>query len=151
MKTLRLMLVDDEQDDRTTFRRAATKVKLKYEVDEFSNADDALTMLRASHDKGCQYVVITDLKMPRKTGSELIAEVRADPRISATPMFILSSSNLTEDMRKSYGAGADGYLVKGCGQLILGQHIMEISDFCDAVRELPGQVRLPVRPPETVA
>jgi CheY-like chemotaxis protein len=57
-------------------------------------------------------VVIADLKMPRKSGLEFLAWVKAHPEAQAIPTILLSASREEVDVRRAYDLGANTYFVK---------------------------------------
>jgi CheY-like chemotaxis protein len=60
-------------------------------------------------------VVLLDLKMPRVDGLEVLRRIREDPRLRPTPVVMLTSSEDERDVRASYDAGANAYVVKPVG------------------------------------
>lgn len=58
-------------------------------------------------------LVITDVDMPRMDGIELTKLIKADERIKARPVMIVSYKDREEDRRRGLDAGADHYLTKG--------------------------------------
>jgi CheY-like chemotaxis protein len=60
-------------------------------------------------------IIITDLKMPRMDGFELLRWLRAHPGCSAIPAIVMSSSGRPEDVIKAYNLGANCYFVKPSG------------------------------------
>jgi len=57
-------------------------------------------------------LVITDLKMPRKSGFDVISWIRTQPRLSTLPVVVLSASNEPADVDRALSLGANGYFVK---------------------------------------
>ena len=57
-------------------------------------------------------LVITDLEMPRMHGYDLLATIRADPRLKDLPVLVCSSRTAERDRRLARDAGASDYLVK---------------------------------------
>jgi CheY-like chemotaxis protein len=57
-------------------------------------------------------VVILDIKMPGRSGFQVLAWIRRQPLLRSLPVIILSSSEMEADMRKGYALGANAYLVK---------------------------------------
>jgi CheY-like chemotaxis protein len=57
-------------------------------------------------------LVILDLKMPRLSGAETLAAIKADDRFKCLPVVMLTSSGETQDLRMCYRLGANGYVIK---------------------------------------
>ncbi|MCV7329687.1 SpoIIE family protein phosphatase [Mycobacterium cookii] len=57
-------------------------------------------------------VIVTDVMMPRLDGFEFIAAIRADPKLAATPVLMLSARAGAEAISEGYSGGADDYLPK---------------------------------------
>jgi len=56
-----------------------------------------------------------DLKMPRKSGLEVLEWVRRQPGLKRLPIIVLTSSNQSPDINRAYELGANSYLVKPAG------------------------------------
>jgi CheY-like chemotaxis protein len=87
-------------------------------------------------------VVLLDLKMPKMDGLEVLKRMRADAKLRAVPVVILTSSREERDIIEGYKLGVNAYVVKPVG----------FDDFVDAVKNLglfwavlnqppPGSVR----------
>ena len=50
--------------------------------------------------------------MPKLSGVDLLARIRADPSIAATPVILLSAKALAADVKAGLDAGADDYITK---------------------------------------
>jgi len=74
-------------------------------------------------------LVLLDLKMPRKTGMEVLAWLREQPSLSHLPVFILTSSSQEEDIRRACGYEANGYLVKPSDPEELRSMVQAIQDY----------------------
>jgi two-component system, chemotaxis family, sensor kinase CheA len=57
-------------------------------------------------------LVISDIQMPRLDGFGLLEAIKSDPRLSATPVIIVSSVDGAEDQERGLSLGADAYIVK---------------------------------------
>ncbi len=62
-------------------------------------------------------LVLTDIRMPRKNGIELIGDIRESE--SEVPILVLTALNSVEDIVKGYVAGADEYVIKPCAMEVL--------------------------------
>lgn len=66
----------------------------------------------AQRDGGLPHLMLLDLHMPRIDGLEVLARIKADPRTRPIPVAVMSSSNQTSDMVRSYDHQANSYIVK---------------------------------------
>jgi len=57
-------------------------------------------------------VILLDLNLPRKSGRELLAEIKADPTLKTIPVVVLTTSQAESDIAQSYALHANAYLVK---------------------------------------
>ena len=57
-------------------------------------------------------LMILDLKMPRKTGLEVLEWLNTNKQVAVVPTIVLSASNLENDVRSAYHLGANTYFVK---------------------------------------
>ncbi|ELY96680.1 response regulator receiver protein [Natrialba chahannaoensis JCM 10990] len=60
-------------------------------------------------------LVLLDLNLPRTSGFEVLEEVRSDPDLASLPVLVLTSSEATEDIARSYDLCANAYLTKPDG------------------------------------
>lgn len=103
MKTLRVLLVDDDESSREL---AHTRLSLLgYQVTPCSNGKDAVAMVQA-HSIPFD-LLITDLRMPGMNGADLIALLRSSPATAELPILIVSA-----DPDSDLSAGADHVIHK---------------------------------------
>lgn len=57
-------------------------------------------------------VVILDLKLPRKSGLDVLREIRADERTTGIPVVMLTTSREQKDVVEAQNLGLNGYVVK---------------------------------------
>jgi two-component system sensor histidine kinase and response regulator WspE len=94
----RVLVIDDSTTVREALRRALDHGG--YAVDLAADGADGWTAVRT----GDYALVVTDVDLPRLSGHDLIARMRAEPRLAATPIVIVSY--------RDRPAGADRYLAK---------------------------------------
>ncbi len=79
-----------------------------YEVDLAASAEDALGKAREK-----KYgVFLVDVEMPGMDGFELIRRTKVDPRLSDTPVILVTSRGSPEDRKRGEEAGASAYVTK---------------------------------------
>jgi two-component system, chemotaxis family, sensor histidine kinase and response regulator WspE len=101
-------------DDSITVREAEKSLLQNrgYEVEVAVDGMDGWNALRAAH----YDLTVTDIDMPRMTGFELVAKIKADPKLHALPVIIVSYKDRQEDRMRGLDAGADRYITKGSFQ-----------------------------------
>jgi two-component system chemotaxis sensor kinase CheA len=121
----RIMVADDSL---TT--RSAMKALLEiagYTVIAAADGEEAFAQLATAN----AALVVSDVQMPRLDGLGLTRRIKADPRLRATPVILVTSLDAPEDRAAGLEAGADGYLVK---------REVERGKLLDLVRQLlPGR------------
>ncbi len=110
---VRVLLVEDNEDDALLIARAFVKAGLRVALDRVADGDTAVERLKAASVS----LVLLDLKLPMRSGFEVLAWMRgeAPPAVRRTPVVVLTSSNQERDVRQAYDLGANSYLVKPVG------------------------------------
>jgi PAS domain S-box-containing protein len=102
----RVLIADDNADMRQYVSRLLRSAG--YLVDAVTDGRQALERVRAS----VPDLIVSDVMMPRLDGLALVAALRADPRLAAVPVLLLSARAGQEASIEGLQAGADDYLVK---------------------------------------
>ncbi len=113
--TVNILLVEDDEVMRMAIRRAIAKSGLPHPLLEARDGLEALEMLRGTSERpplARPFFLLLDLNMPRMNGIELLQEMRTDPRLQSTVVFVLSTSSAEEDIRAAFGHNVAGYFVK---------------------------------------
>ena len=79
-----------------------------YEVAKAADGDEALETVRARRPA----LAILDVMMPKRTGYEVLAELRTDPSLAGLKVILLSARVQEADVERGLDAGADAYLAK---------------------------------------
>jgi len=109
---LNILLVDDDEIDVMTVRRAFTKANIANRLYVACDGIEALEMLRAQTIPESRRLVLLDLNMPRMNGIEVLREIRADPALHALTVIVLTTSNEDRDRVDAYQLNVAGYLLK---------------------------------------
>jgi CheY-like chemotaxis protein len=114
-----ILLVEDEPNDVFLIQRAFRKANLLNPIHAVSDGEQALAYLMGQNEYAdrTQYplpvLILLDLKLPRKTGLEVLAWLRAQGgTLKRVPVVVLTSSKQSADINKAYDLGANSYLVK---------------------------------------
>ncbi|OCR02883.1 regulator [Oscillatoriales cyanobacterium USR001] len=101
-----ILVIDDDTAVQELLRR--TLKKEGYEVTVASNGEEGIA--QAKH--LCPALIICDWIMPRLTGIEVCRQVKANPDLSTTQFFLLTSLGSVADRVKGLDAGADDFISK---------------------------------------
>jgi CheY-like chemotaxis protein len=114
-----LLLVEDDPADARLLQRALAKIEMGARVIHLSDGDEAVAYFAgegkyANRDEyPLPWLVLLDIKMPRRSGLEVLQWIREQKGdMSATPVIIFSSSSHGMDINSAYHYGANSYLVK---------------------------------------
>jgi two-component system response regulator len=111
-----ILLVEDNPGDVRLMREALQQSKKRtHHLNVVNNGKEAMAFLRQQSQYANELrpeLILLDLNLPLKDGYEVLTEIKQDPQLKDIPVVILTTSNRTEDIRKSYNLGADFYLVK---------------------------------------
>ena len=135
--SLKLLLVDDDDVDIRGVRRKLRDLALDLPLTVAYDGEEALSILRGGDGNppfAEPYVIMLDLNMPRMNGLEFLAELRRDPRLKRAIVFVFSTSEAAEDIRKAYDLNVAGYVHKSESQHSLAEFLVMISEYCHIVR-----------------
>lgn len=111
------------------------------DVEEAEDGEDAWGRLEGGL---APSILFCDLRMPRLSGMELLARVKADARFTALPFVLVSAANDAATMEQALGLGAAGYIVKPFDGTKVAQHLAGVlparAAAPDDGEESPGAV-----------
>jgi CheY-like chemotaxis protein len=114
-----VLLVEDDLNDIFLVKRAFKMAQLPTPLQVVTDGVEAISYLQgdgkyADRDAfPLPQLIVMDIKMPRKTGFEVLAWVKGNELpIRRIPIVIVSSSNNPSDINRAYELGANAYMVK---------------------------------------
>jgi CheY-like chemotaxis protein len=110
-KTVSLLIVDDDDIDAMALKRALHKLKLLNPLYRARDGIEAMELLRSGQ-LPKPYIILLDINMPRMNGLEFLEALRADPELTPTVVFVLTTSKSDEDIMAAYREHVAGYLLK---------------------------------------
>jgi len=113
-----ILLVEDSEDDAFLMKRTLNAAGVANPVFVVTDGEQAVDYLagngvyadRAAYPLPA--VVFLDLKLPLKSGHEVLAWIRAQNAFESLLVIVLTSSDEPADLRRAYSLGASSYLVK---------------------------------------
>ena len=109
-----ILLVEDSPDDVLFTVRAFEKNNICNQIVVAVDGEQALSYLLPDGDQTPlrPALVLLDVKLPKVDGLEVLRRIRADPRTSALPVVVLTTSNEERDIVESYRLGANSFVRK---------------------------------------
>lgn len=111
-RELHIVLVEDDDVDVMTVRRAFEKNRMTNPLHVASNGVEALALLRSGAVPSSRRLILLDLNMPLMNGIEFLKELRADQALQSSTVVVLTTSNEERDVVDAYRLHVAGYLLK---------------------------------------
>jgi two-component system response regulator len=113
--TVDILLVEDSDDDIDLTLRALRGKKIANHIQVARDGAEALDYLFGEVDgalRALPKLILLDLKLPLVDGIEVLRRIKADPRTSAIPVVVLTSSREERDLARTYQLGTNSFIVK---------------------------------------
>lgn len=137
-----ILLVEDSEDDQMLIRRAFAKARLQNPLHIVDDGDKAVAYLSGAGtyaDRNAHpmpTIILLDLKLPRRSGHEVLAWLR-ESSLPKIPVVVLTSSAETADVKRAYDLGANSYLVKPVEFDGLIEMVRNLGVYWLVMNELP--------------
>ncbi len=113
MDTKIVLLAEDNSSDEELTIRALKRSGLALEILVVHDGLQALAHLFPAEPRPLPDLVLLDLNLPKISGFDVLARLRADPRTRNLVVLVVSSSTKPEDVATAYRMGCNGYVTKG--------------------------------------
>ena len=118
-KGFTVLLVEDDLNDIFLVKRAFRKARVRNPLQVVTDGEDAIYYLKGEGKYGDREayplpkLIVMDIKMPRRTGFDVLEWVKGSDRLlRRIPTIIVSSSEDPHDINRAYELGANAYMVK---------------------------------------
>lgn len=139
-----LLLVEDNAADALLVRRAFQKANIQCHINVVTNGEEAIAYLRGegAYADREQFplpsLVLLDLKLPRKSGFDVLSSVRQHPSLRRLPIVVLTSSREIRDVNRAYELGANSYVAKVADPLNMTDLMKTIHRYWTVINEGPS-------------
>lgn len=106
-----ILIIDDDEDDRSLFIDAVNEVDSSIKCIAISSGTEALLLLRTENFTLPDFIFL-DLNMPCLNGKQYLVQVKKDPRLMHIPVIIYSTTRRDEDVEETKRLGASYFLTK---------------------------------------
>jgi len=124
-----VLLVEDDEGDVLMTREAFEYYKINNRLHVVSDGEQALHFLRKLGpyaDAPRPGLILLDVNLPRRSGLEVLAELKQDPELLVIPVVTLPTSRAEEDILRSYSLHANAFVTKP----------VDFEHFIDAIRQI---------------
>jgi len=114
-KVINLLLVEDDNVDVIELRRTLDRMGILYRMKVARNGEEGILALDPGNNElfsGLPDIVLLDLNMPRMNGLEFLQIIRKKSAWRNIKVFVLTTSDETEDRTAMRELGVSGYIVK---------------------------------------
>lgn len=143
-RPIEILLVEDSPTDALLTREALEQSKILNRMHRVENGVEALAFLRREG----RYagtprpdLILLDLNLPKKSGIEVLQEIKEDEDLRIIPIVVLTTSKAEEDIVKSYDLHANCYITKPVDFDKFTEVIQSIREFWFSVVTLPPTAR----------
>ena len=138
-----VLLAEDDANDILLIQRAFQKTNIANPLRVVRDGEEAVAYLSgqepyADRDRHpLPVLLLLDLKLPRKSGFEVLQWLRQQSRLKRLPVVVLTSSNQNPDINKAFDLGANSYLVKPGGLDSLLELVKNLDMYWLILNEKP--------------
>ena len=135
-----VLLVEDDPGDVLLVKDAFEDHKVGNALSVVSDGVEAMKYVRGEGSYASAArpdLILLDLNLPRKSGIEVLAEIKGDPQLFTTPVVVLTTSEAEEDVLAAYKLHANAYITKPVDFERFSQIVHQIDDFFIGLVKLP--------------
>lgn len=139
-REIEILLVEDNPGDIVLTQEALREGKIRNRLSIAKDGVEAMAFLRKEGEFANSPrpdLILLDLNMPRKNGSEVLMEVKADPDLKTIPVVILTTSDAEQDVLKAYQLSANCYITKPVEFDRFVKVVQTIDEFWLSIVQLP--------------
>lgn len=139
-KPVEILLVEDNPADVRLMKEGLRDAKMRNNLHVVEDGVDAMAYLRREgnySDAVSPDIILLDLNLPKKSGIEVLQEVKGDEKLKKIPVVILTTSKSEEDIVKSYNLHANCYITKPVDLDQFMKVVKTTEDFWLTIVKLP--------------
>jgi CheY-like chemotaxis protein len=135
-----VLLVDDDPGDVLLVREAFEDHKVGNLLSVVSDGVEAMAYVRGQgvYSQAVRPdLILLDLNLPRKSGIEVLEEIKTDASLSTIPVVVLTTSEAEEDIVRAYKLHANAYITKPVDFEQFSRIVHQIDEFFIGLVKLP--------------
>lgn len=114
-RPVEILHVEDSTLDAKLVHLALNDFSVEHRVHHVINGEQAMAFLgrQGKYENAPRPdLILLDLNLPVKSGRDVLAEIRSDPKLKSLVVVVLTSSECEEDIRACYQLNCNAYLTK---------------------------------------
>ena len=133
-----ILLAEDDANHVFLIKKAILSARngFTYAFHVVKDGEEALRYVRSENNPRPDLILL-DIKMPKKSGLEVLKELKSDSRYRSIPVVMLTSSANEEDVVQSYGLGSNSYITKPVKYEEFIEKMRMIPEYWGNVNTLP--------------
>ena len=128
-RVIDVLMVEDDEGDVLMTREAFDYYKIRNRLHVVTDGEQALQFLHRTGpyaDAPRPGLILLDVNLPRRSGLEVLAELKQDPDLLTIPVVMLTTSRAEQDILRSYALHANAFVSKP----------VDFEHFVDAIRQI---------------
>ncbi len=141
-----VLLIEDDPDHEELVRRAFRDGQARVALRVAHHGEEALDYLfrRGEYRDPARSprprLILLDLRLPRRDGLEVLAEIKSSPELRAIPAVVLTTSESDQDVARAFAQHANSYLVKPVDFARFEKLIGDVEAYWLTLNRQPGDV-----------
>lgn len=136
-----ILSIEDNEPDFDLLKKALLKIPdISFDITHISNGQTALEYIfkrKTFKEAITPDLIILDINLPKISGYEILRKIKKSPKYKAIPVIMFSTSSSEEDIKKSYDAHANSYVIKSFNVDNLFQKIATMGEYWLKTSEIP--------------
>lgn len=140
-RSVQILLIEDNPGDVRLLEEAFEELNANLQMRVARDGAEGLKMAIAAADPSSEWrpdLILLDLNLPKLSGHEVLARLKANPATVHIPVIILTSSRAESDVRRAYDSHANAYLKKPSTLDGLLTAAQDINNFWVRTATLPA-------------
>lgn len=145
--SVEILLVEDNPGDVRLILELFKDAQVKNRINVARDGEEAMMMLHQEGKFANHHVpdlILLDLNLPKKSGKEVLRELKSDRRLMCIPVVVLTTSQAEEDIIETYQYCANSFITKPVNLDQFVKVIKSIQEFWLNIVKLPRECQLEV-------